>query len=85
MLMDSVSVMQGEKIGLEEKVRDPAPHLIDIDDDSCYHMHNIVKKFTNHFNKFLEGLFRNIYTDFKTSAESLEMLKEIRFNLGIEL
>ena len=51
--------------------------------DSCHHMHNIVKNFANHFDKFLEGLFRNIYTDFKTSADSSEMLKEISFYLGL--
>ena len=83
MLRDSASVMGGEKNGLEKRVRDLAPHLIDIDGDSCHHMHNIVKNFTNHFDKFLEGLFRNIYTDFKTSADSLEMLKEISFHLGL--
>ena len=83
MLMDSASVMRGEKNGQEKRVRDLAPHLIDIDGDSCHHMHNIVKDFTNHFDKFLEGLFRNIYTDFKTSTDSLEMLKEISFHLGL--
>ena len=83
MFMDSASVMWGEKNGLEKRVRDLAPHSIDIDGDSCHHMHNIVKNFTNHFDKFLEGLFRNIYTDFKTSADFLEMLKEIIFYLGL--
>ena len=82
MLMDSASVMWGEKNGLEKRVRDLAPHLIDIDGNSC-HMHNIAKSFTNHFDKFLEGLFRNIYTDFKASTDSLEMLKEISFHLGL--
>ena len=65
MFMDSASVMRGEKNGLDKRVRDLAPHLIDIDGDSCHHMHNIVKNFTNHFDKFLEGLLRNIYTDLK--------------------
>ena len=46
-------------------------------------MHNIVKNFTNHFDKFLEGLFRNIYTDFKTFADSSEMLKMISFYLWL--
>ena len=75
MFMDSASVIRGEKNGLEKRVGDLAPHLIDIDGDSCHHMHNIVKNFTNHFDKFLEGLFRNIYTDFKISADSSEMLR----------
>ena len=64
-------------------MRDLAPHFIDTDGDSCHPMHNIVKNFTSHFVKFLEGLFRNIYTDFKTSAGSLEMLKKISFHLRL--
>ena len=83
MLTDSASVMRGEKNGLEKRVRDLVPHLIDIDGDSCHRMHNIVKNFTNHFDKFLEGLLRNIYTDFKTSADSLEMFKEISFHMEL--
>ena len=83
MLMDSASLVWGEKNGLETRVRDLAPNLIDIDGDSCHHMHNFMKIFTNYFDKFLEGLFRNIYMVFKTSADSLEMLKEISFHLGL--
>ena len=66
MLRDSASVMRGEKNGLEKRVRDLAPHLIDIDGDSCHHMHNIVKNFTNHFDKFLEGLFRRTLEHLQT-------------------
>ena len=83
MLTDSASVMRGEKNGLEKRVRDLVPHLIDIDGGSCHRMHNIVKNFTNHLDKFLEGLLRNIYTDFKTSADSLEMFKEISFHMEL--
>ena len=42
MLRDSASVMGGEKNGLEKRVRDLAPHLIDIDGDSCHHICTIL-------------------------------------------
>ena len=42
MLRDSASVMRGEKNGLEKRVRDLAPHLIDIDGDSCHHICTIL-------------------------------------------
>ena len=44
MLMDSCSVMRGEKSRHETKVCEVAPHLIDVDGDSCHHIHNFVNK-----------------------------------------
>ena len=58
--MDSCSVMRVEKSRLETRVREVAPHLIDIDGDSCHHIHNFVKKMTSHFGYYLEGLFCDI-------------------------
>ena len=75
--------MRGVKSGLEARVREIAPQLIDIDGDACHHMHNIVKNFTKHFNSNLEKLFREIYRDFKLSANSVDYLKEICFHLGL--
>ena len=83
MLMDSASTMRGQKSGLETRIRKVAPHLADIDGDTCHHIHRIVLKFTSHFDRYLESLFRFIYTDFKTSADSMEMLKEISFHIGL--
>ena len=82
-LSDSASVMRGVKSGLEARVREIAPHLIDIDGDACHHMHNIVKNFTKHFNSTLEKLFRENYRDFKLSTHSVDYLKEICFHLGL--
>ena len=38
MLMDSASVMRDHKIGLETRIRDLAPQLIDIDGNTCHHL-----------------------------------------------
>ena len=83
MLMDSASVMRGHKSGLETRIREEVtPHLVDIDGDACHHVHNIAKKFCSYFENYVENLSRQIYTDFVTSADSLEILKEIRYHLG---
>ena len=40
-LMNSCNVMRGSKSGVEKRIRDGgAPHLLDIDGDSCHHAHN---------------------------------------------
>ena len=85
MLSDSASTMRGTVTGLETRIRSSvAPHLLDIDGESCHHMHNIVKNFVKYFDNFLEHLFRDISTEFKFSADSLHHLKEVAFHLGIK-
>ena len=84
MLIHSASVMRGHKIVLETRIReDIAPHLVDIDGDACHHVHNITKKFCSYFENCVENLFRQTYTDFATSVDSLEILKEITYHLGM--
>ena len=82
MLMDSCSVKRGEKSGLETKVREVAPHLIDKDGNSCY-IHNFVEKVTSHFGYYLEGLFRDIYHNFQHSVSSLEILEGMALHFGL--
>ena len=83
-LMDSASVERGCKSGLEKRIGDSvAPQLLDIDGDSCHHMHNIVKKFVQPFDSFLENLFRDIFRDFNLSADLLKRLKELCYHMGL--
>ena len=84
-LADSASTMRGSVSRLEGKLRATvAPHLIDIDDESCHHMHNIVKKLTSCFNYFLENLFRDVSTELKVSPGCLDLLQQLTFHLGIK-
>ena len=40
MLMDSCNVMRGNKTGLETRIRTKyAPYLVDVDGDTCHHVH----------------------------------------------
>ena len=77
-LTNSCNVMQCSNNGFETKIQDNlASHLLDIDRDSCHHVHNIAKCFTKPFEKFLESLFSDIYTHFYYSSDSHEVLASI--------
>ena len=82
-LMDSCSVMREEESGLETKIFEVVPHLIDVDRDSCHHIHNFMKKMTSHFGYYLEGLLRHVYHDFQHSASSLEILEGMALHYGL--
>ena len=71
-LMDTCSVMRGSKNGFEIKLRESvAPALIDMDGDSCHHIHNACQKFTT------EQLYQDTYNDFKWSEDIRVILKDI--------
>ncbi|XP_061574023.1 uncharacterized protein LOC133440720 [Cololabis saira] len=76
-LMDSCSVMRGSKNGLEAKIREKIPHLLNIDGDSCHHIHNCAKEFCKPFGMWLEVFFNDLHTDFKWTPEFKDCLREI--------
>ena len=52
-LVGSCNIMRGSKNGFETKIQENlASHLLDIDGDTCHHVHNIAKCFTKPFKKF---------------------------------
>ena len=61
-----------------------APHLIDIDGESCHHMNNIVKKLTSCCNYFFKSLVCDVSTAFKFPPDCLDILQELTFHLGIK-
>jgi len=62
-LCDSTNYMRGKKAGFETLLRNHAVHMLDIDGDTCHHMHNIVKKFLSPFEKYIEYLCSDIHND----------------------
>ena len=77
-LMDPCSVMRGSKNGFEIKLCESvASALIDMDCDSCHHIHNACKKFTKIFNKYLEQLYQDLCNDFKLSEGIQVILEDI--------
>lgn len=82
-LSDSTNYMRGKKSGLEKRLRDKAPQLLDIDGDICHHVHNTVGVFCKPFEKFVEKLIDDIHWDTKYSTDILDALSQICFILNI--
>ena len=83
-LMDSCAVMRGKKSGVEKRLRDEkAPHLLDIDGDSCHHLHNSSKRLCAPFSYYLEGLFLDLHNDFKYSPDLQKHMSEVCEILGV--
>ena len=84
-LSGSASTMRGTVSSVEVKIRsEVAPNLLDISDESCHHMHNVVKKFTTFFEYLLESLFRDVSNEFQYSTDSiLSIIEGNIFPLGV--
>ena len=76
-LMDSCAVMRGKKSGLETRIREKVPHLIDVDGDVCHHMHNSCSTFCKPFDGFASKLFTDIHNDLKWSEDLKEYFRDV--------
>lgn len=83
-LSDSAAYMRGKKSGFETRLRDVAPHLLDIDGDICHHTHNSVKKFCSFFDQHVEHLADDLYNDLKWSPDIKEHFEKICGVLGVK-
>ena len=75
MLMDSCAVMRGSKTGLEIRMHQYCPHLLDVDGDSCHHIHNAAKKFSEPFDGYLEKLFSDLQVDHQWSPDQVNKMQ----------
>ena len=76
-LPGSTNHMRGKIAGFELLLRMEATHLLDIDGDTCHHVHNASKKFLLPFNKHIEQLLTDLRTDMEWNTDLREYLKEI--------
>ena len=77
--------MRGSKGGLETLIRQrKSPNLLDIDGDTCHHAQNASKQFCKAFDGHVENILADIHTDFKWSAEQLDLLGDLCEILGIK-
>lgn len=84
-LMDSCNVMRGNKSGFETRLRtEKTPHLLDVDDDVCHHIHNSSKAFCKPFNHLAEALFLDIFNDLKWSPDLRESMEDICLMLDVK-
>ena len=56
------------------RLRENAPHLLDIDGDCCHHIHNAVK-ISETFDKMSESVFQIMLSDFHGSCDLRDYLK----------
>ena len=84
-LMDSCRVMRGSKKGLEALIRSrKAPHLLDVDGDTCHHAHNAAKTFCSPFGRHVELMLHSLHTDFHWSPYHRELLFDVCISLNIK-
>ncbi|GBM46665.1 hypothetical protein AVEN_261046-1 [Araneus ventricosus] len=76
-LLDSCNRMRGKNSGLEVKIRTQCPHLLDIDGDSCHHVHNAAKQFSIPFEMHVESLCTDIHNDLKWSPDMRAIFSEV--------
>ena len=81
-LMDSCNVMRGSKSGVEVRLREVAPHLLDIDGDTVHHVHNASKRLTQPFDRMVEKFGKALHTDIEWHKDVEESLTEICVIVG---
>lgn len=45
--------------------------LLDVDGDSCHHIHNAAKRFAEPFGRYLEQLFTDLHTDHQWASDQV--------------
>lgn len=73
--LDSCAVMRGSKTGLETRIQQYCPNLLDVDGDSCHHIHNAAKKFSEAFDGNLERLFSDLQVDHQWSPDQVNKMQ----------
>ena len=59
-LPDCINYVRGKFAGFELLLRKEAPHLLDIDGDTCHYVHNSWKKFLSPFKKHIQQLLTDL-------------------------
>ena len=83
-LSDSAAYMRGAQSGFQARMKQDAPHLLDIDGDICHHIHNVTKTFWSALDpeQHLPYLLDDLYRDFMYSADIREDLFSVCSILG---
>ncbi|GBM79369.1 hypothetical protein AVEN_32978-1 [Araneus ventricosus] len=76
--------MRSRKSGLEKKLRNKYPQLLDIGGDTCHHAHNAAKAFCKPFYMYVEKLAIDMHNDFEWSPDLRAVLSNICDVLNIK-
>ena len=68
-LSDNTNYMRGKKSGLETKLREKAPNMLEIGGDTCREIHSAVKRFCDPFLGFVEKVLDDLNADTKFSSD----------------
>ena len=82
---DNTNCMIGEHAGLQAKIRDIHPNLIDVGGDSVHIINNAVEKITTAFDNHIVELFKSINADFRLSVEHKFLFQQICYHLGLPM
>ena len=80
---DNTNYMRGKKSGLETKLREKAPNMLNIGGDTCHVIHSALKRFCDQFLGFVEKVLDDLNADTKFSSDIKDYLQEICFLLSI--
>ena len=75
--LDNLISNLSDSAGFETLLRSSAPHLLDIDGDTCHHIHNSVRKFCSHFQSHVEGLCDDLFQDTRFSPDIKSYLEQL--------
>ena len=67
---DNINCMIGEHAGLQAKIREDHPDLLDVGRDSVHIINNAVEKVTSAFDDHIVDLFKSINADFRLKVEN---------------
>ena len=76
-LSDNTSYMQDKKSGLEIKLYEKAPNMLDIGGDTCHLIHGAMKRFCDPFLCFVEKVLHDLNVHTKFSSHIKDYLQEI--------
>ena len=82
-LSDNTNYKQGKKYGLETKLREKAPNMLDIGGDTCHVIHGAVKRFCDPLLNFVEKFLGDLNVDTKFSSDIKDYLQKIDFMLSL--
>ena len=73
-LSDNTNFMRDKKSGLETKLSEKAPNMIDIGGDTCHVIHSAVKRFCDPFLGFVEKVLDDLNVDTNFSSDIKDYL-----------
>ena len=76
-MSDSANYMQGKTEDFETLLQSIAPHPVDIDGDTCHHIHKSMRNFCSYFQCDVKGLCDDLFQDTRFSPDIKSYLEQL--------